>query len=165
MNQNRMHSLGFVIPLVGLDNILRRHSPLRKINVTCMSASPPSSKKAMFTLLLVDTQYDDDFVASDSDEFVDTSDPPSGEFGEEDHAFDVVVLEEFDVGAHFGDLTHLHDDELVDGRELILVEPAVARRTHTCNLLACCSVLVCLLCERRVVLGQDRGEVLMNAKI
>lgn len=35
---------------------------------------------------------------------MDAADAPPGEFGEEDHAVDVVVFEELDVGAHLCDL-------------------------------------------------------------
>ena len=75
---------------------------------------------------MVNSQYDDDFISPNSDEFVDASDSSSGEFTEENHSFDVVVFEEFDIGTHFSDLANLHDDELVDCGKLIFVEPTVA---------------------------------------
>jgi hypothetical protein len=90
------------------------------------------------TLLLVDAQHDDDLVAADADELLDAADAPPRQLGEEDHAVDVVVLEELDVGAHLGDLTvslaargrktHLHDldhDEALQLGVLLLVEAAV----------------------------------------
>ena len=49
--------------------------------------------EARRTLLLVDTEDDDDFVAADADEFLDGADAPPRELGEQDHALDVVVLE------------------------------------------------------------------------
>ena len=82
------------------------------------------------TFFLIYSQYNDDFISSNSDKFVDTSDPSSGEFTEKDHAFDVVVFEQFDVGAHFCDLTNLHDDEFVDCWELVFIEATVTQRPH-----------------------------------
>jgi hypothetical protein len=45
------------------------------------------------TFFLVDTENDDDLVPADPDEFLDRPDAASGEFGEEDHALDVIVFE------------------------------------------------------------------------
>lgn len=56
------------------------------------------------TLLLVYSKNDHHFVSADPDELLDTSDTTTGQFGEEDHAVNVVVLEQLDVGAHLGDL-------------------------------------------------------------
>jgi hypothetical protein len=56
------------------------------------------------TFLLVDTQHDDDFVATDTDQLLDTSDTTPRKFGKENHAIDVVVLEELDISSHVGDL-------------------------------------------------------------
>jgi hypothetical protein len=56
------------------------------------------------TFLLVHAEHNDDLVATDSDKLLDTADTPSREFGEQDHAIDVVVLEELHVGSHIGNL-------------------------------------------------------------
>jgi hypothetical protein len=56
------------------------------------------------TFLLVHSEDDDNLVAADSDEFLDTTYTPSREFAKQDHAVDVVVLEEFYVCAHLCDL-------------------------------------------------------------
>jgi hypothetical protein len=56
------------------------------------------------TLLLVNSEDNDDLIAADSDELLNTSDTSSGQFGEKDHAIDVVVFEELYVGTHFCDL-------------------------------------------------------------
>ena len=56
------------------------------------------------TLLLVDSEHDDDLIAADSDELLDRPNTTSGKFGEENHAVDVVVLEQFYIGTHVGDL-------------------------------------------------------------
>ena len=58
----------------------------------------------VLTLLLVDSQNYHNFVAPNSDELLNTSDTTSREFGEQNHAINVVVLKKFDVCAHFGDL-------------------------------------------------------------
>ena len=56
------------------------------------------------TLLLVHTQNNHDLVSPHADESLDTTDTSSRKLGEQDHAVDVVVLEELDVCAHLGDL-------------------------------------------------------------
>jgi hypothetical protein len=56
------------------------------------------------TFLLVDTQHDDDLVATDADQLLDTSDTTPRKLGKQDHAIDVVVFEELDVGSHIGNL-------------------------------------------------------------
>ncbi len=65
------------------------------------------SAKALLTLLLVDTKNNHDLIASNSNKLLDTSDTSSGQFGKKDHAIDVIVFEEFDIGSHFGDLPNL----------------------------------------------------------
>ena len=97
----------------------------------------------LFTFFLVHAQDDDDLVPADSDQLLDRSDTTTGEFREQDHSFDVVVLElmslfifslahcsrriraaklgvtkegthQFDIGTHLGNLPDLHHDELID---------------------------------------------------
>ena len=51
-----MDHLGLVVAVLALEHIFGRDSALGQINVT---------------LLLVDSQYDDDLVSSDTDEFLD----------------------------------------------------------------------------------------------
>ena len=63
------------VPFLALEDILWRHTTLRQINVT---------------LLLVDPENNHDLIASDADELLDTSDTPTGQFAEQDHAVDVV---------------------------------------------------------------------------
>ena len=53
--------------------------------------------------------------------------PPSLILPEENHALDVVVLQQVDVGAHVGDGPYVDDDHIVDLGELLLVEPALQR--------------------------------------
>ena len=60
--------------------------------------------QAQRTLLLVHTEDNHDLVAPDADELLDTPDTTARELGEEDHAVDVVVLEELHVRTHLGDL-------------------------------------------------------------
>jgi hypothetical protein len=56
------------------------------------------------TFLLVHTQHNDNLVTPNADELLDTTDTTSREFGEQDHAIDVVVFEELHVRSHVGDL-------------------------------------------------------------
>lgn len=72
---NGMHHLRLVVPFFALDNILGRDTAFAKIDVA---------------FVLVHPENDHDFVASDADELLDTSDTTSREFGEENHAIDVV---------------------------------------------------------------------------
>ena len=90
--QKRTYHLGLVVSLLALDDILGRDSALGQINVA---------------LLLVDSQDDDNLVPADADQLLDTSDASSRQLAEQDHAVDVVVLEQFDVCAHLGNLVVL----------------------------------------------------------
>lgn len=56
------------------------------------------------TLLLVYSENHYYFIAANSNELLDTSDTTSRQFGEQDHAVDVVVFEEFDIGTHLCNL-------------------------------------------------------------
>lgn len=60
------------------------------------------------TFLLVHTKNDHDFVSPDSDELLDTSDTSSRQLGEENHAINVVIFQQFDIGTHLCDLSIIH---------------------------------------------------------
>lgn len=130
---NRVDDLALVVTLLATNDILGGHTTLGQIDIA---------------LLLVDTENDDDLVATDTDQLLDGTNASSGKLREQDHAVDVVVLEKLDVGAHVGNLiwgsalTHPHahahhrdpsvsyllnvdHDEGVDFRILLLVETAV----------------------------------------
>lgn len=98
------------------------------------------------TLLLVDTEHNNDLVASNTDELLDGTDTSPRKFGKQDHSVDVVVLEQLHVCAHFGDLQsnattiriflshsslfrpyllHVDHDIAVHLRILLLVETAI----------------------------------------
>ena len=106
----------------------------------------PAKGQTRRTLLLVNSEHNDDLIAADSDELLDGSNTSSRKFGEEDHAVDVVVLEKLDVGTHLGDLyealtesipdsvvsawivtdlLHVDHDEAINLRVLLLIETAV----------------------------------------
>ena len=59
---------------------------------------------AMLTLLLVHTEHDDDLIATNSNELLNTSNTSSRKLREKNHAVDVVVLQKLNVGTHLGDL-------------------------------------------------------------
>lgn len=101
-----VNDFALVVPLIALDDVFGRHSALGQIDVT---------------LLLVDSEDDNDLVPSDADKLLDTPDTSSGQLGEQDHAIagglldrfgavhrridkHVVVFEELDVCSHVGDL-------------------------------------------------------------
>ena len=131
-----VYHLRLVVSLLALYDILRRHSALRQIDVT---------------LVLVYTEYDDDFVAANSDELLDRSNTSSRKFGKQDHAVDVVwillvllvipsicpeptIFEQLDVCAHLCDLLHVDHDEALHLRVLLLVESAICKRHDECVL-------------------------------
>lgn len=112
-----MYHLALVVTLLTLDDILGGDTTLREIDVTCSQKpssaplntyQPRREARARHTLLLVDTEDDHDLVAPHADELLDTADTSSGQLGEENHAVDVIVLEELDVSTHLGDLPRLH---------------------------------------------------------
>lgn len=80
------------------------------------------------TLLLVHSDDDHALVATDADEFVDGADSPTRQLAEEDHALDVVVLQQADVGAHLGDGPDVHHDDVIHLWEPVLVEATVESR-------------------------------------
>jgi hypothetical protein len=85
--------LALVVPFLALDHIFGRDTSLGQINVA---------------LLFVHAQNDNDFVATHADELLDRTNTSPGQLGKQDHAIDVVVFEELNVGAHFGDLLDIH---------------------------------------------------------
>ena len=72
-----------------------------------MSAGPSSmtARSVALTLLLIHTEHDDDLVTANTDELLDTADTSARQFGEQDHAVDVVMFQQLHVCAHFGDLS------------------------------------------------------------
>lgn len=56
------------------------------------------------TLFFVHTKNDYHLVTSNSNKLLYTSDTTSRELREQDHAVDVIVLQQLDIGAHLGDL-------------------------------------------------------------
>lgn len=104
---DRVDGLALVIPLLALDDILRRHSSLRKIDIAWgrrQSGRRFSHAVARLTLLLVDTQNHDDLIATNTDELLDTSNTSSRQFGEEDHSVNIVVFQQLHICAHLGNL-------------------------------------------------------------
>jgi len=86
-------------------------------------------------LVAVDAEDHDGFLAADLEERGDGADAAARELGEEKHAFDVVVLEEGNVGAHVHDVLHLDHHRHVHLGILGLVHAALevgagARRRH-----------------------------------
>ncbi len=52
------------------------------------------------TLFLVDSQNHDDLISANSDEFLDGSNTSARQLREQDHAVDIIVLEELNIGTH-----------------------------------------------------------------
>ena len=76
----------------------------------------------MRTFIFVYPDDDDTFVPADSDEFVDGADTSPRQLAQQDHALDVVILEQVHVGAHLGDRGHSHHDNVLALGETVLVE-------------------------------------------
>ena len=96
--------------LVALGDVLGGHTPLGQVDVP---------------LLFVDAKDHHHLGLANSDQLVDRADPPPRELREQNHPFDVVVLEEPHVRAHLSDRAHLHHDHLVNLREFAFIHPAV----------------------------------------
>ena len=79
MPQDRVYGLRALEPLVTLLQVFRRHAALGQVNVP---------------LLLVNAQHHAHLLLPYPDELVDRADPAAAELGEQDHALDVIVLEE-----------------------------------------------------------------------
>jgi hypothetical protein len=63
----------------------------------------------MLTLLFVHTEHHNNLVATNSDELLDTSDTSSRQLREQNHAVDVVILQELNIGTHLGDLRSVRE--------------------------------------------------------
>lgn len=85
-------------------------------------------ERSALTLLFVDSNDDDALVATYTDEFVDGADTSAGQLTQEDHALDVVVLQEADVGPHLGDRPHVHHHNVLHFWEPVLVKPTTEPR-------------------------------------
>lgn len=75
------------------------------------------------TFLLVNPDDHNALVPADADEFVYGADSPAGQLAEQDHAFDVVVLQQADIGPHLSNGAHVHHHYIFHLREFVLVEP------------------------------------------
>jgi hypothetical protein len=110
---DRVHELGFVVLVLACVRLLLGDPALGEVDVA---------------LVAVDTEYDGGLLAADLDEGGDGADATAGQLGEEDHALDVVVLQEGDVRAHVGDVLHLDHHRRVHLGEPWLVHPALEVR-------------------------------------
>lgn len=72
-----MHNFALVVSFIALDNIFGGHTSLRKINVS---------------FLFVHSEHDNDFIPSDSNELLDTSNTSSRKLGEQNHAVTCGLL-------------------------------------------------------------------------
>lgn len=80
------------------------------------------------TFLFVDSDDNDALVAADADELVDGADASTGQLAQKDHALDVVVLQEADVGPHLGDGPDVHHHHVLHLREPVLVKSTAEPR-------------------------------------
>lgn len=105
---NRVNRLALVVSLFTLDNIFGGDTTLRQIDVSCINRESAiwtsNELNINHTLLLVDTQNNNNLVAANTDQLLNTANTSSRKFGKQNHAVDVVVFQQLDVGAHLGDL-------------------------------------------------------------
>lgn len=86
------------------------------------------------TLLLVHSDDDHTLVTTDADELVDGADTSTRQLTQENHAFDVVVLQQADIGAHLSDGPHVDHHHVLHLWEPVLVEAtAEPRHRYTDN--------------------------------
>lgn len=135
MSQDAVYHLALVEPLLTLDDIFGRDTTLGKIDITyslipSQQTSPtstltlrekitPSRKWGKYTFLFVDPQHNNDFVPPNTDELLDGSDTSSRQLREQDHAVDVIVLKELDVGTHLGDLDPIREPTSIPTRGVV----------------------------------------------
>lgn len=74
------------------------------------------------TFLLVNSDDHDAFIPADPDEFVYGTNPSPGQLTEEDHALDVVVLQQADIGPHFSNGPNIDHHYIFHLGEFMLVE-------------------------------------------
>jgi hypothetical protein len=96
-----------------------------RIDSLCKPRSPEAHQRRNIelTLLLVNSEDHNDFVPSHSHELLNTTDSSPTQFAEQDHAFSIVVFQQFHIGAHLSYLTDLAHDDLIGVRERFLVIP------------------------------------------
>ena len=61
----------------------------------------------IITFLFVHSEHHNNLIAADSDELLYTSDTTSRKLRKQNHAINIIVLEQLDVGSHFGNLASL----------------------------------------------------------
>lgn len=74
------------------------------------------------TFLFVNSYDHDALVPADADEFVYGADASPGQLAQEDHALDVVVLQEADVGSHLSNGPNIDHHHIFHLWEFVLVE-------------------------------------------
>lgn len=98
-----------LVLLAALDDVLRRDTALREIDVSCSTAiiTPPLRRRSRRrrTFVFINTDDHNDFVVPNPNQLLHAPDPTPRQLAEQDHAVDVIVLEQLDVDAHFSGLS------------------------------------------------------------
>ena len=71
---------------------------------------------------LINPDDDNGFRPSHPDQLVYAPDSPPAQLRQQDHALDVVVLQQVDVRPHVGDRADVHHHHVIDLRVLLLVK-------------------------------------------
>lgn len=74
------------------------------------------------TFLFVNSYDHDTFIPPDADEFVYGTNTSPGQLAEKDHAFNVVVLQQADIGSHFSNGPNVDHHYIFHLWEFMLVE-------------------------------------------
>lgn len=75
------------------------------------------------TFIFINTYNNNRFSFANSDKFVNRPNTPPGQFRQQDHALDIIILQQVNVRAHLRDATHRHHHNILDLRVLLHVKP------------------------------------------
>lgn len=113
MAHDRVDKLALVVALLAGLDVFLGDPALAEVDVTLLAVHPEDHHRLLPAHLY---------------EAADAPDPAAGEFREQNHPLDVVVLQQGDVGSHVGDVLHLHHHRHVHLRVLGLVHPTLQIR-------------------------------------
>jgi len=90
------------------------------------SLSFPTQKHvSTHTFIFINPQYNNNLIPPHSNQFLNTPDTSPGQLAQQNHAIDIIILQQLNICAHFGNLADIDHDEGVDFRILFFVEAAV----------------------------------------
>mmetsp|Transcript_52521 Transcript_52521/g.118270 ORF Transcript_52521/g.118270 Transcript_52521/m.118270 type:complete len:238 (-) Transcript_52521:59-772(-) len=115
VSHDAVHSLCLGKGLLLGGRICRIDSALGQVNVS---------------LVLVHSQHHDDLSAADAEKLRDRPDSALRQLTEQHHALLTVILQEADICSHVDDPLHLHHHDILQLRELSLIEATLRKAGH-----------------------------------